>query len=122
MIRAEGVRGSGVFLLRGTLENSQGSLSLSSLLNNWDAGGTLCLRAVYVWKYWEYFFPESGILLPTNPCTRSQIPGIVGDRGIYWNPGFLHVVQNHPNHYTIPKSGVFTSRPHVSSVTACCLK
>lgn len=38
MIRAEGVRGRDAFLLRGTLESSQGSLSLGSLLNNWGAG------------------------------------------------------------------------------------
>lgn len=59
----------------------------------------------------KFFFPESGIL-PTNACTRSQIPGLVGDRGIYWNPGSLPVVQNHPNHYTVPKSGVFTGQQH----------
>lgn len=38
MIRAEGVRGRDAFLLRGTRESSQGSLSLGSLLNNRDAG------------------------------------------------------------------------------------
>lgn len=83
------------FLLRGTLE------------------GSLCLQTLGI------FFPESGIL-PTNICTRSQMPGLVGGGGIYWNPGSVPVVQNHPNHYTVPRSGVFTSQQH--SVTACCLR
>lgn len=85
------------FLLRETLE------------------GSLCLQILGI------FFPESGIL-PTNTCTRLQMPGLVGGRDIYWNPGSVPAVQNHPNHHTVPKSGVFTSQHHLSSVTACCLR
>lgn len=30
---------------------------------------------------WDFFFPESDtLILPTNTCTRSQMPGVVGDR------------------------------------------
>lgn len=68
-----------------------------------------------------FFFPESGIL-PTNTCTRVTNTRNCRSEGIHWNPGSLYVVQNHPNHYTIPKSGVFTSWQHSSSVTACCLR
>lgn len=48
---------------------------------------------------WDFFFPESDtLILPTNTCTRSQMPGVVGDRDMYWTPGSLHAVQNHPSH------------------------
>lgn len=71
--------------------------------------GSLCLEILGI------FFPESDtLILPTNTCTRSQMPGVVGD-GVCTGPLAL-CMQFRITLTTVPKSGVFTSPQLLSSV------